>query len=340
MERVDKAQDVSRCSMRVAVLHGAVPDGASKDELDVLVEAEAVTEALLRLGHDPVCIPLSLDLKAAVDLLTALKPDMVFNLVETVEGKGSLIHLAPAILDVTEIPYTGARTEAMFLTSNKLMAKELMRAHGIPTPPWYVAGKSGKGPSGLYVVKSVWEHASIGLGEDSVITVEDRDQLFLEVDARSERLGGQCFAEAYIEGREFNLSLLANSDGVELLPPAEILFDAYPEGRKRIVCYKAKWDEDSFEYHHTPRRFHLQGDEPLISSMEGMARGCWELFGLRGYARVDFRVDREGSPWVLEVNANPCLSPDGGFVAAAIQAGLGYEDVIQRIMEDSLRVRS
>ncbi len=324
----------------MAVLHGAVPEGASKDELDVLVEAEAVSEALLRLGHEPVRIALSLDLKAAVELLTALEPELVFNLVETVGGKGSLIHLAPALLDVMRIPYTGARTEAMFLTSNKLVAKELMRAHGIATPAWYVAGKGGAGAAGLYMVKSVWEHASIGLGEGSVIAAEDQDQLRREVEARSEGPAGHCFAEAYIEGREFNLSLLASEEGVELLPPAEIVFDAYPEGKRRLVCYRAKWDEDSFEYQHTPRRFHLQGDDPLIRSMEGMARACWGLFGLRGYGRVDFRVDREGRPWVLEVNANPCLSPDGGFMAAAMEAGLGYEEVIQRIMGDSLRARS
>ncbi len=333
-------QEVSSGVMRVAVLHGAITDGASKDELDVLVEAEAVTEALLGLGHDPVRVPLSLDLKAAMDLLTAVGPDIVFNLVETVEGRGSLIHLAPALLDVMKLPYTGARTEAMFLSSNKLTAKELMRAHGVPTPRWYVAGKGGAVAAGLYIVKSVWEHASIGLGQDSVIAIKDRDRLSREVEARSAGPGGQCFAEAYIEGREFNLSLLAGEDGVELLPPAEIVFDAYPEGTRRIVCYRAKWEEDSFEYHHTPRRFHRQGDDPLIRSMEGMARACWRLFGLRGYARVDFRVDQEGRPWVLEVNANPCLSPDGGFMAAAFEAGLTYEEVIQRIMGDSLRGRA
>jgi D-alanine-D-alanine ligase len=329
--------------MKVAVLHGAVPDGANKDELDALVEAEAVSKGLLHLGHEPLCVPLSLDLEAAADLLRALAPSIVFNLVESVQGKGSLIHLAPALLELLGIPYTGARTEAMFLTSNKVLAKHLMMAHGIPTPPWYVVGGKGQGqtcPPGLYIVKSVWEHASIGLKEDSVFWVAEQRELRRELETRAEGLGGECFAELYVEGREFNLSLLASEEGVELLPPAEIVFDAYPEGKRRLVCYRAKWDEGSFEYQHTPRRFHLQGDDPLIRSMEGMARACWDLFGLRGYARVDFRVDREGRPWVLEVNANPCLSPDAGFMAAAMEAALGYEEVIDRIMGDSLRVRS
>jgi len=325
------------------VLHGAVPDGATKDELDVLVEAQAVSRALLELGHESLCVPISLDLKAAADLLTALAPSIVFNLVESVQGKGSLIHLAPSLLELLGIPYTGARTEAMFLTSNKILAKQLMRAHGIPTPPWYVVGGERQGqtcPPGLYIVKSVWEHASIGLGQDSVFWAADQGQLRRELETRAEGHGGECFAELYVEGREFNLSMLACEDGAEFLPPAEIVFDAYPEGKRRVVCYRAKWDEGSFEYQNTPRRFHLDEDDPLIRSMEGTARSCWDLFGLRGYARVDFRVDREGRPWVLEVNANPCLSPDAGFMAAAVEAGLGYEEVIERIMGDSLRARS
>ena len=72
-----------------------------------------------------------------------------------------------------------------------------------------------------------------------------------------------------------------------------------------------------------------------MKKMADMAGKCWDLFGLRGYGRVDFRVDEEGRPWVLEVNANPCLSPDAGFVAAAFKGGLGFEGVIKRIIQDT-----
>ena len=133
-----------------------------------------------------------------------------------------------------------------------------------------------------------------------------------------EKQGGECFAEAYIDGREFNLSLLASKAGPQVLPPAEIRFEDYPEGKTRIVGYRAKWHESSFEYLHTVRSFEFPPeDDELLSRLKDLAVRCWSLFDLRGYARVDFRVDRDGRPWVLEVNVNPCLSPDAGFFAAA-----------------------
>ena len=90
---------------------------------------------------------------------------------------------------------------------------------------------------------------------------------------------------------------------------------------------------DSFEYQHTRRRFDLPAaDRPLLERLEDLAMRCWHLFGLRGYARVDFRVDAAGDPWVLEVNANPCLAPDAGFAAAAQRAAVPYERAIERIL--------
>jgi len=153
------------------------------------------------------------------------------------------------------------------------------------------------------------------------------------MDARREALGGACLAEAYIAGRELNLSLLDGADGPELLPPAEIRFDAYPPGKVRVVGYRSKWEEGTFEFANTPRTFEFPAqDAPLLAHLKELALQCWKLFGLRGYARVDFRVDGEGRPWILEVNANPCLSPDAGFYAATLQAGLTFPDVLCRIL--------
>jgi D-alanine-D-alanine ligase len=105
----------------------------------------------------------------------------------------------------------------------------------------------------------------------------------------------------------------------------------------RIVDYRAKWDEAAFEYHHTPRRFDFDStDSRLLERLKTLARQCWHYFGLAGYARVDFRVDHEGNPWILEINANPCLSPDAGFAAALEKAGIAYVDAIGRIIDDGL----
>lgn len=323
--------------MKIAVLHGEVAEDANRDEKDVLVQVAFVSQGLAALGHEPVAVPVSLNLEEAARALAALRPVIAFNLVESLSGKGGLIHIVPALLDALKIPYTGAGTEAMMLTSNKILAKKWLGAAGLPTPPWFSASEMHENlqVAGPWLVKSVWEHASIGLDEDSVIVDVDREKILVEMEKRRSSLGGECLAEVFIDGREFNLSLLTGGKGPEVLPPAEIRFDAYPQGKVRVVGYRSKWEEGSFEFNHTPRSFEFpETDAPLLARLKELALKCWRLFDLRGYARVDFRVNREGRPWILEVNANPCLSPDAGFHATTLQAGLNFTEVLRRIIAD------
>ena len=122
-----------------------------------------------------------------------------------------------------------------------------------------------------------------------------------------------------------------------MLPPAEIDFSAFPPGKPRIVGARAKWEEDSFEYSNTPRKFDFAtGERRLLDELQELARLSWHSFHLRGYVRVDFRVDAEGRPWILELNANPCLSPDAGFAAALQRAGIAWETAVARIIADAL----
>ncbi|TFG95506.1 MAG: hypothetical protein E4H13_13325, partial [Calditrichales bacterium] len=146
---------------------------------------------------------------------------------------------------------------------------------------------------------------------------------------------GEWFVESYIPGREFNISILADNGKPEVLPVAEIEFVDFPPDKPMIVDYRAKWETDSFEYQHTVRSFDFPDtDESLFAELRVITAKCWEIFDLRGYARVDFRVDENGKPWVLEINANPCISPDSGFVAAAERAGINFNTVIKRIIND------
>ncbi len=326
--------------MRIVVLHNDVPDSAPPDEKDALLQAEAVSAALLNSGHEAIKVPFPLDIRRVIDKLRPLQPAIVFNLVESIEGQGRLIYLAPTVLDYLALPYTGSPTEAIFLTSHKILAKRRLKEAGMHTPPWYSMRDASTGvsiPEGSFIIKSVWEHASIGLEDDSIIRTADIRKLQLELENQKGKLRGEAFAEKYIEGREFNLSLLGKGGDVEVLPPAEIVFKDFPTGKPRIVGYRAKWDHRAFEYHNTPRSFNFpEGDRVLLETLKAISRSCWGLFGLRGYARVDFRVDQDGIPWVLEINANPCLAPDSGFVAAAQKHGLTYTELIVGIVEDAL----
>ena len=322
--------------MRIAVLHDEPPDEPRPDEQDTQQQARRIAGHLEELGHEVTRLPFGLDLGAARSALAELAPDLVVNLVESAGGSGRLIHLAPALLEVLGLRFTGASASAIFATTHKLLAKRLLAAAGLPTPAWVggegaVAGAPSR--DRRWIVKSVCEDASLGLGDDAVVEVEAPERLPALVAERAARLGGEAFAERYVEGREFNLSLLAKGDGVEVLPAAEIVFAGFPAGKPRIVGYAAKWDEASFEYSHTPRRFDFPpSDRALLGELEGLARRAWSLFGLSGYARVDFRVDSDGRPWILELNANPCLSEDAGFAAAAGRANLDLPAVLERLL--------
>jgi D-alanine-D-alanine ligase len=289
-------------------------------------------------------LPLDLDLRAARERLLELRPDVVFNLVESVGGQGRLIHLAPALLEALGLPYTGCSAEATFLTSGKPLAKRLLAQAGIPTAPAFARHELAAGsvvPPGRWIVKSAWEHASVGLDEDSVLEGGDAGRLLEALERRLPALGGEGFVEAFLPGREFNLGLLeAEQPGAPPvhLPPAEIEFKDWPAGKERVVGFRAKWDEGSFEYVNTVRRYEFApGDAAFLAEAGRLARACWDLFRLGGYARVDLRGDAEGRPVVLEVNTNPCLTPGAGYAAALEVAGLRYEDVIERIALAALR---
>jgi D-alanine-D-alanine ligase len=173
------------------------------------------------------------------------------------------------------------------------------------------------------------------MDDDSVVRPVDRAQLEALIDECEARWQRPYFAEHYIEGREFNLALLGDTPTV--LPPAEIDFSAFPTGKPRIVSHKAKFAAGTFEFENTPRRFDFPSeDRRLIEQVKKLAADCWRLFELRGYARVDFRCDAQGQPWILEINANPCLSPSSGFAAALAEAGIGYDGGIELIVRDAL----
>lgn len=310
--------------MRVAVLHQAVPENAREDERDVLDQVRAVTAALEDLGHRAAPIPCTADLDHLAYRLEADRPDLCFNLVESLDARDSDAHLVPHVLERLGLPFTGCPAAAVQDATDKRSAKLRLRQHRIPTPD--AAFDREPLAPGLWIVKSVTEHASLGLDEDSVVP---HDRAWSLAAHRERQLGVTFFAERYIAGREFNLALL---DG-ELLAAPEMVFEHWDDTRPRVVGYAAKWHESTPAYRHTVRDYAWVAHDPaLLHRLRAIALDCWHAFGLAGAARIDARVDHQGNPFVIDVNANPCLSPDAGFIAAAAQRGLTYSDVIARLI--------
>ncbi len=255
--------------MRVTICHQSTSGQGRADELDVLQQVNVVDEALSAAGARVTVLPCSLDLSEVARELRAGAPDLVFNLVESLDGRGELIAVVPGLLDALEIPYTGAPAEALFLTSNKSLARLRLGYLDVPI---------AKGPndtnSGRFIVKSVWEHASHGLDSGSVVT---GDEVENEIAVREREFGGRFFAEAYVDGREFNVALLCGAGDAVVLPIAEMVFNGYPPEMPKVVDYGAKWDPESFGYQHTHRRFLDRAVEPgLYERLEQLAQRCWK----------------------------------------------------------------
>jgi D-alanine-D-alanine ligase len=292
------------------------------------------------------------DSEKEVANLEQAAPDALFNLVETVNGSDAEAWRAPAQLEQRGLRFTGCGAKAMRLSSHKLLAKTALARAKIATPPWLDRSGLSKARAGAnelpkelrvwraWIVKSATEHASKGLDQGCVLLEPTPAQVLDEMDLRELAFDGEWFAEAYVPGREFNVALLETEAGPVVLPPAELHFRNWEPGAPRIAGYEAKWKEDSVAYRSTIRSFDLASEPELLHRLQRAALDCWSCFGLAGYARVDFRLDNQGRPLVIDVNANPCLSPDAGFAAAVAQYGLDFEQAVACILAAAMRRRS
>lgn len=331
--------------MRVLILYSAPGDQAA--EADVLAQVAWARETLQALGCHSDDLALANDLSSLERQLATNRPDVVLYLVESFVGTDALLYFPAEFLQAQEVPFTGSPSTVLHALVSKSAVKKQLTVAGLPTPVWMSPDGQLHGDKqfdvGQYILKPDLEHASLGLDQSSVVVATSRQQLRIQCSARSRLLQLPCLAERFVLGREFNVSLLDRGDGTpEVLPLAEIDFSALPREHLPIVDWNAKWVVDSLEYLGTPRTFPDLSTEPeLAQRLTELAVRCWNLCGLRGYARIDFRVDDQQQPWILEINANPCLSPDAGFQAACQARGLSSAQIMQRILaaaDSSLRL--
>jgi D-alanine-D-alanine ligase len=322
--------------MRVAFLYNRSSEDPGLAAEDEVPARSPVVHALKQLGHRVTSIACTLDLAKVQRLLLRAKPDVVFNRVESLGGSDSMMAAITLLLDAMQIPYTGNSSAALVAAASKVYVKERLHRAGLPTPEWINADHGWTDlTKAKFILKSVYEHASFELDDASIVTVSSKDEISALLHDRETATRRSYFAEEFIDGREFNLSLIG--PGPRVLPPAEIDFSTFPRGKERIVGRSAKCDPTSFEYHNTDRIFDFPAsDQHLLRQLSELAVECWRLFELCGYARVDFRVDSAKRPWILEINTNPCTLPDAGFAAAFASAGVDYREGIQLILDAAM----
>lgn len=327
---------------RVVVIYnrdfeGADADPENRAREDIKDIADHVMAILQARGCATVGLGITDDVFAAVTSLREMRPDVIFNLCESIGGDNRFEPLLPMLMDREGFAYTGSGPLSLSLALHKHKAKEVLRARGIPTPeavflttPDITAAAAMPFP---LIVKPAREDASVGITRDSVVWT--REALEQRVAYVLSRYHQPALVERYIDGREIYVSMLGSPDGVtQVFPFYEIDFSEMPADRPRIVSFEGKWVETSDEYRGTkPVRCENLSPE-LQARIAAAALGAFDTLELRDYARVDIRLAADGVPYVIDVNPNCDLSDvAGGFSKAAKAAGLSYEQVILRIVE-------
>ena len=319
----------------IVILHNQIHPNSPEDVLDIERQAQWIEEILKGKGYKTRLLPFSLENLTHLATMHTTDPILVFNLVDSAPGEESLTYLVPGLLEHMGLPYTGCSLQNLFVTTNKMLAKRVLKTEGIDTPPWVCKGETEAlldSSIKRYIIKPTSEDASIGLDESSIVSAEN---VVRELKAKEESLLIPCFAEAFIEGREFTACMYGTQEKCTVLTPYEWVFQGYEEHQKeKIITYEAKWAEDSFGFSHIVANYKAAAsDLPLLEKLTAIAHKCWKAFSLSGYARVDFRIDTEGKPWVLEVNCNPSFY---GFYHLALEGGFPFENLVQDIVEQVL----
>lgn len=308
--------------------------------LEIKTEHNVLT-ALRELGHDVRPLGLYDDLTPLRRAIADFSPHIVFNLLEEFRGEPMLDQNVVSLLELIGIPYTGCNSRGMMIARDKALSKKILHYHRIPVPRFAVfpKGRKVRRPSQLQfpvIVKSQVEEASAGISEASVVYNDDK--LRERVEFVHKKVGTPAIAEQYIDGRELYVGALGDSR-IQVLPVWELHLDQLRPDAPRIATRSAKWDLKFQE-----RRQVLIGPaEKLSEEVERQlvryTKRLYRALMLTGYARIDFRLSPDNRPYFLEANPNPDIGQETEFAEAALEAGLEYPALMQRVLNIGLRRR-
>jgi D-alanine-D-alanine ligase len=321
--------------MKVAILFdGASALGKTPDML-ILEAVEAVERVFAEDGHEAVRIPVNPDARW-MERVRKAKFDLAFNLCEGVDGVAALEPAVISALELIGLTYTGSSSATTTLCLRKHLVNTMLDRAGLPVPRWAMIRRDGgAGLPGVgfpAICKPAAEDASLGVEQRSV--VRTARALAERVDAMHE-CWDEVIVQRYIDGREVNVGIV----GDLVLPIAEVDFTSMPRGLWRIVSYRSKWVTGSDEDLGAAPRCPADLGESLTAEIASIARAAWHAVGGSGYGRVDMRIDRHGRPWILEVNANPDVSPTAGLARMARVAGIDYPALVRLISAQALAAR-
>ena len=313
--------------MNIAILFDGASAYATEPDMLILGTVEAIEKALIDEGNKVTYIPIQMDGKW-IEKVRRGKFDLAFNMCEGIDGIATLEPAVIGVLELFGIPFTGASSYTTNVCLRKNVVNTLLDKAGLPVPKFGGVKRGGALPTVGYpaIVKPAAEDASLGIEQRSV--VRNSRQMAERVHAMLESWE-EVIVQRYVEGREVNVGVIGDT----VLPIAEIDFAGMPEGSWKIVTYQSKWITGSEEDLGAVPKCPAKLPKKVAQEARDVALAAWKLVGGSGYGRVDMRIDAEGRPWILEVNANPDIAPDAGLARMAGVAGMPYSALIREICQ-------
>lgn len=314
-------------------LNGHKPEQAEwKTEYDVVT-------TLRKLGHEVRPLGVKSDLGVIREAVEEWKPHIAFNLLEEFDGVAVYDQNVVSYLELLGVPYTGCNPRGLMLARDKVLAKKIFSFHRIPFPDFIMVrqGRTVRRPNWLsfpLIVKSVTEEASLGISQASIVA--DDEKLKERVAFIHHSVGTGALIERYIEGREFYVGLMGNGH-LHTFPVWELIMDKMPEDARRIATERVKWSRKYQDKYGIRSGEAKNLPEGKGEEIQHLAKRAYRALDLRGYARIDIRMDGEGKLYVLEANPNPQIAHDEDFADSAEKAGYSYEALLQELLSIGLR---
>lgn len=306
-------------------------------ERDFVNQIELIKNILLKKYSTVETLAVNRNITLAINKILEFNPDAIFNFVESIEGNTNFESYFAGIYDLLGFEYTGNTPLTLGNCLVKSRTKQILISHKIKTPKHfacelnYLPSKSEFKLKFPVILKLIREDASIGISEFSV--VNNYDEMISRLKFLFDSFQQDVLIEEYIDGRELNVAILGN----EILPISEISFETLPEDLPKIITYEAKWSEESVYYKNTIPKCPTILDTTIENKVKKIALKAFEALDCRDYARVDIRLDKKNVPYVIEVNPNPDISPDTGFVRSAKAADINYDSLILKIISFALK---
>ncbi len=300
-----------------------------------------VCQTLRELDHDLLKLGVSNDTGVLREALLEWKPDITFNLLEEFHGVAVYDQHVASYLELMKQPYTGCNPRGLMLAHDKVLCKQILQYHRIPTPQFtvYELGNKITPPKKMtypLFVKSATEDASFGLSKQSI--VNDADELVEQVQSLFDETKTDALVEEYIVGREFYVGVLGNSR-ITTLPIWELLMTKLPKGEPNIATEQVKWDYAYQKKLGVKTEAATNLSKEMSAKIIRLCKRIYKSLFMTGYARIDLRVTEDGRIYVLEANPNPNLSYGEDFAESAHVAGVEYGDLIQKILSLGLSYR-